>query len=44
MTGTVVNTLAIFVGGLLGWWAGSLLPEKLNAQAQRSPESGTSFP
>lgn len=31
MTGTVVNTLAIFVGGLLGWWAGSLLPEKLKS-------------
>ncbi|MGI6365716.1 MAG: DUF554 domain-containing protein [Bacillota bacterium] len=27
--GTVVNALAIFAGGLLGWWAGSLLSERL---------------
>lgn len=31
LTGTVVNAAAIFMGGLLGWWAGSLLPEKLKS-------------
>ena len=29
MTGTVINTLAIFAGGLIGWRVGKLLPEKM---------------
>lgn len=31
MTGTAVNAVAIFVGGLLGCWVGGLLSEKLKA-------------
>ena len=29
MTGTIINAAAIFAGGLLGWWAGSLLSEQM---------------
>lgn len=31
LTGTIVNALAIFAGGLLGWWAGSLFSDRMRA-------------